>query len=361
MVLAVPPGPGERFSEHERCTLLGFARKLAALRGNPAFGSLDPGKPCPAGAYFVPHRTLVAHEATALGIRGPQDLFGGVVPQDFVATKAISHGLVDPAARSIAGWNPRFGQDTAQCVLQGYTAFALADAQEAGLRLLELGPVRLKPVRASGSRGQVVARDAGELQQALHAMDAAEIASHGLVLEEDLQELRTFSIGQLHAAGLVASYFGVQRSTTNNHGLRVYGGSDLTVARGGYEALAARQPPPEVMHALEQARRYDAAVHACYPGFLVSRSNYDVLVGRDAAGKERSGVLEQSWRAGGATGAELGALERLLADPRRQVVRASCFEVFGTGPEPPPEATVYYRGIDPHVGPLTKFTLVEPA
>jgi hypothetical protein len=41
-------------------------------------------------------------------------------------------------------------------------------------------------------------------------------------------------------------------------------------------------------------------------------------------------------------------------------VRASCFEVFGDSPEPPPHATVYFRGDDPRVGRLTKYTVIDP-
>jgi hypothetical protein len=216
-------------------------------------------------------------------------------------------------------------------------------------------------VRASGSRGQAVVHDDTELLHALQGMDGEEIATHGLVLEEDLQELRTLSIGQVHAAGMTASYFGRQRATRNNRGLVVYGGSELTMVRGGYDALLALQPEPEVVHALRQARRYDAAVRTCYPGFYASRCNYDVILGRDATGAMQAAVLEQSWRAGGGTGPELAGLQRLQAEPRRHVVRAASVEAFGPSPEPPPGATVYYRGTDPHVGPMTKYTIVDPA
>jgi hypothetical protein len=34
--------------------------------------------------------------------------------------------------------------------------------------------------------------------------------------------------------------------------------------------------------------------------------------------------------------------------------------VFGPSPEPPPHASVYYRGREPHLGLLTKYTVVEP-
>ena len=359
VVLALAPEPPETLIEHERCTLLAFVRQLAALRGDRPGGFHAPGSVPHPQAYFVPHRTLTTAQAASLGIAGPEQLFGGVVPHAFVATKAISHPLVDPASNAVPGWNPELGAAIADCVLQGYTVFGMADARTAGERLLARGPVRLKPVRASGSRGQSVVHDTGELDRALQAMDAREITDHGLVLEENLAEMRTFSIGQVQAAGLTASYFGVQRATRNNKGLEVYGGSDLTMVRGGFDALRAVDASPETAHAIAQAQRYDAAVRACYPGFYASRSNYDVLLGRDATGALRSAVLEQSWRVGGATGAELAGLEQLKADPRRDVVRASSWEVFGESHEPPPDATIHYRGNDPHVGPLAKYARVQ--
>ena len=44
---------------------------------------------------------------------------------------------------------------------------------------------------------------------------------------------------------------------------------------------------------------------AAFPGLFASRCNYDVVTGADGVGKHHSGVLEQSWRAGGASGAEI--------------------------------------------------------
>src|SRR3546814_17812091 len=38
-------------------------------------------------------------------------------------------------------------------VLAGYSAFSIEDARDAGRRLLHEGPVRIKPVRATGGRG----------------------------------------------------------------------------------------------------------------------------------------------------------------------------------------------------------------
>ena len=346
-------------SEHERITQMEFARRLAALKDYEMGGLHDPSRPYAGHVYFVPGITLTAGRATALGIRGPGDLFGGVVPHAFVATKVISHPLVAPEATALPGWNPAFGAQVGDAVLDGYAVFNHDDARRAGLRLLASGPVRIKPVRATGGHGQSVARDAAELQRRLEAIDANEIVAHGLVLEENLDEVRTFSIGQVMVGDLTASYFGVQRLTTNNRGAEIYGGSDLTVVRGDFDALLAQGVSPEIASAIGQARRYHAAVVACYAGFFASRSNYDVAVGQDAAGRSRSGVLEQSWRLGGATGAELAALEVFRSDPARNRVRASSVEIFGDSPPPPPQATVYYRGDDPRAGRLTKYTMVE--
>ena len=46
--------------------------------------------------------------------------------------------------------------------------------------------------------------------------------------------------------------------------------------------------------------------------FFASRRNYDVVAGLDARGQRRCGVLEQSWRVGGASPAELVALAAFL-------------------------------------------------
>lgn len=359
VVLAHIPDPEDHASEHERATLLGFSERLAALRGDDPGGFYDPSLDYRAHRYFVPSGTLTAQQAAALGIRSVDDIFGGVVPHAFVGTKAISHPLADAGARTVPGWNAEFARQVGDAVLAGCVAFDTGTALQAGSRLLARGPLRLKPVRATGGRGQSVAHDIAELQSQLQALDRDELDAHGVVLEEHLQEVRTFSVGQVRVAQLTATYYGTQRLTHNNQGDEVFGGSDLHVVRGGFDALLALALPDEVRRAIEQAQRYDAAVHACYPGFFASRSNYDILLGQDASGAVRSAVLEQSWRAGGATGPELAALEVFQREPQRREVRASCFEVFGESPEPPPHAIVYFRGVDSVFGPLTKYTVVQ--
>ena len=352
-------GPGvEPTDGHELWTLDAIARRLAAIKGYRFAGAYDPGERYSGHLYFVPRDTLVLSDAIHLPVNGEADLFGAVVRHGFIATKTITHPLITPQARSPHGWSARFPECVAHDVLRGYSAFSIEDARRAGLRLLNTGPVRLKLACSSGGTGQKTASTAAELDAALIELDADDMVSRGLVLEEDLGEVTTYSVGQVCIENLCISYYGTQNLTANNNGEQVYGGSDLVIVRGGFDALLERKHAPDLALAIGQAMRYDAAVRAEFPGFIASRVNYDVAQGTDARGKRRSGVLEQSWRVGGATPAELAALRTFSQDAQSSIVKASSVEVYGEV-DPPPEAIVMLRGVDPRVGLITKYTLIE--
>ncbi|HYG86650.1 MAG TPA: DUF3182 family protein [Azospirillum sp.] len=355
--------PGERGYEcsHERATCFEVAKRLAVLKGFDAVWEYDAATRYPGPVYFLPSDTLVGVEAAnALGIRGEHDLFGGVVPSSVVGTKAITHPLVGPDAEAPAGWSRDFGHRVQDVVLSGFSAFTFRDARRAGMRLLEHGPVRVKRVQETGGRGQTVVFDAAGLEAVLEAVDPAELAQCGLVLEENLADVTTYSVGQVRVADLVASYHGTQRLTPDNGGAPVYGGSELVVVRGEFDAMPGLGLAEEVRLAVMQGRAYDAAASQCFPELFASRRNYDVAQGLDQRGRRRSGVLEQSWRIGGASSAEIAALEAFRADPLLRAVRAICIEAYGESEVPPPNATVYFRGVDERVGFITKYTLVEP-
>jgi Protein of unknown function (DUF3182) len=352
--------PADRDS-HEGRTRTGIATRLAELKGFAFAGEYDRATRYDDAVYFVPSDALVGIEAAqALGIHDEHDLFGGVVPHRFVATKAITHPLFDGNATPPAGWIPEFAEAVSACVLDGFSAFASGDARRAGARLLERGPVRVKRTLGIGGHGQYVVKAAEELADVLGTIAPDELSTCGVVLEENLDGVTTHSVGQVDVAGLVATYCGTQQLTTNNRGMEVYGGSDLFVVRGDFDALLCFPLAEPVRLAIAQAREYDTAAKACFASFFASRRNYDVVQGMDVQGRQRSGVLEQSWRIGGASGAEVAALEAFRADPNLQSVHAVSAEIYGESPPPPPDAVVYFRGVDARVGPLTKYSRVEP-
>jgi hypothetical protein len=336
---------------------LHIATRLAELKGGVFAGEYGRNAGCNGSVYLVPNDSLIDGEPVrGLAIQSEDDLFGGLVPHPFVATKAITHRLFDAESELPPGWSTAFGIQVADVALRGYSTFVKADARRAGLQLLQIGPVRLKAVNEAGGHGQQVVRTVAELDAALAATTID--ARHGLVVEEEIFEPKTYSIGQVRVEGLVASYHGIQHVTPDNRGKPAYGGSDLWVVRGDFADLLGTAMPEDARQAVMQAMVYDRAADACFHPFFASRRNYDVIWGLDSSGSRKCGVLEQSWRIGGASAAEVAALEILQSDPRITSVYASCVEAYGES-SVPAHACIYFCGTDDSFGKLTKYSVAQ--
>jgi hypothetical protein len=110
--------------------------------------------------------------------------------------------------------------------------------------MLARGPIRVKnPLSASG-KDQTVVTTLNELDAELEKVSADEMATYGLVLEENLRQVRTLSVGEVAVGGLRISYHGTQRTVRDNEGRPVYGGSELVCVRGSWEVLDALPMSP---------------------------------------------------------------------------------------------------------------------
>ncbi|RXQ99132.1 DUF3182 family protein [Pseudoxanthomonas composti] len=337
---------------HEHASLMHFATRMAVLLGGRVDAQAQRG-------YFIPIETLTQEQAEAAGISEERQLFGGVVPMPFVATKLISHGLW-PGGEGGApqGWNPALGEALGEAVLPGYSVFTANDLQAAVEALLATGPVRCKLAHARGGNDQKVVTDAASLQAWMQALRAEDIAA-GVVVEIDLFPADTFSVGCVRVPGHEIAYFGTQRNIRTPRGSTVYGGSQLRVVRGGLEALKSAQLPNGGEEAVRCVQRYEAAIEQAYPAMFASRRNYDLVRGRDGEGRLRCGVLEQSWRFGGASMAEMLAMEALAVQAPPASVDAWTYETYDS--EPVPErAVVYFQGEVAGAGFLTKYAMVMP-
>src|SRR5699024_10049694 len=171
---------------HERATVRALARWLAELLDWPYGGTLEPSAGLPRGSCLLPTRTLVT-SLDPWGIAANATvLLGGRVRHRLTATKAIVHQRLDRAASAPPGWSAEFARAVAPVVLAGYTAFSSAEALRAGQRLLRRGPLRIKPVLASGGRDQRVALDRRDLAAWLAEPESANQCRSGVVLEEEL-------------------------------------------------------------------------------------------------------------------------------------------------------------------------------
>jgi hypothetical protein len=345
---------------HEKITLSQVAESVARLNGCRYAGAFD-AKSHPTGhIFFVPDDTLMLAEAQGLGIHSPRQLYGAATPYPFAKTKAITHRLVGAHAERPLGWSSGFADSVSNAVLPGYTAFNSDDATIAATRLLPLGPIRVKEPLGDGGHGQTVVKEIVDLDLFLEKYLPDSLAPHGLVLETNLRRVTTRSVGHTAIGDRKIAYHGTQRSVRNNRGLLVYGGSHLTCARGGWAELANLPMDAEARLAVSQARTYDRNASR-YPGFFASRRNYDVAQGIDGRGHWRSGVLEASWRSGGASTAELAALTAFAQESSLQVVEAASVKQFGKPSKIPRNAIVHFQGDDPEEGPLLRYTVIKRA
>lgn len=347
-------------SAHEQASQAWVAQRLASITGWAFGGQYHPEHAEGARPYFVPDDTLTASQAANLGISGEEDLFGGVVPHGFVASKVITHGLPTMDAHAPAGWQHDLATSLDAAVLRGFTVFDTAAIAPAARQLLAGGgTIRLKEAQARGGNGQHLVEDARALDGIITTLDPNTVRRHGVVLEQHLERATTCSVGQIHAGGLRLAYIGTQHQVRARDGSEVYGGSSLRILQGGLDALEPVAREGAEREALRHARRYDAAVSAAYPGFYASRRNYDVVAGHDAQGRWRCGVLEQSWRMGGASPAEIVALEAFQRPDAAPLLEVSCHESHDPAQVAPPGAQVHFH--DPSVthGPVLKYARVE--
>ena len=341
---------------HERDTLDWTGREVARLLSLDYAGTADAGDAARPGrrCFHVPDDTLTRAQAEALGIHDGDQLFGGIVPFAFVATKVVSHPLVRPGTVAAEGWCDSLGEALKGATVPGYVAFDRAAAMEAFHRLRASGPVRLKLPEGIGGLGQWLIGDAGDLAGRLAGLDDAAIVQQGIVLELHVHDACTLSVGEVALGCQRIAYHGTQRTVRDAAGREVYGGSDLWVQRGGLDSLLDAPLDALQREAVVKAGLYDRLVLAAYPETCASRRNYDLVSGRGNDGVRLGGVLEQSWRVGGATPAELAALEYLRAHPSVQAVRASTGELHDATP-PPPGAEVFYTAAPGTEGPRCKF------
>jgi hypothetical protein len=344
---------------HEVETNRALARWLAQILGLKFGGSFDPQVHSDRDIYLLPTQTLVgAAAALQLGVKGPEDLWGGYVEHDFICTKAISHGLLNRHAHAPPGWAPLFSERVRTVVLDGLSVFSFDDARPAAEHLLYNGTIRIKPIHACAGRGQEVIKSLDQFDEILARPEAKALFSEGVVLEQDLDQVITHSVGQSFIGEKVLSYCGDQYLTKDAHGEEVYGGSNLLVVQGGYDDLLTLDLPDDVQLAIRQAQVFDDAADEAYPAFYASRRNYDIAQGIASDGQQRSGVLEQSWRMGGASSAEVAALQSFVNDPGMRAIRVSSVETYIDQPLPA-DAIEVYRGPAENSDFLLKYVTVK--
>ncbi len=211
-------------ADHQKATVADIARKVATLMDWDFGGEFDISTRYGQQLYFVPNHTLLTHEARALRIRHHDDLFGGVVPFPFVATKAIVHPLVAPDRELPARLVARLPRSA--CATRCYQVLLPSRCRTRGGRRpsywrsepysAQAWPRHRRARSADGRRARPI------LNPACKACPRPTSNATVVGIELDLAEATTYSIGQVRIGGLEASYCGTQSTTTDNTGATAF-------------------------------------------------------------------------------------------------------------------------------------------
>lgn len=341
-------------SPHNVASVEALATRLSALTGRqllPTLQSFDEND----GTFFVPTFALVRQNGDPE--MNVERFYGGIVHHGFMTTKLVTHPHWHEDDNLPEGWAGSFAACLQDCVLSGFSVFSHRHALEAASTLLKTHKVRFKNPYASGGKDQTVIETVRSLDGFLGSVSDDDIAK-GLVVEEDVENSTTYSVGQVQIENRIASYLGRQYTSHDRDGNEVYAGSRLRMVRGGWDALLHQLQSPVARRIVENARRYDEAARQ-HLGLVASRRNYDVLVGPITENGVRCGVLEQSWRVGGASPAEVLAMEKLAQDETVTAVQAVLRENYDQTPTLREDDFVVYVGDDDFGRPLHKYARIE--
>ena len=274
-----------------------------------------------------------------------------------------------PPRRSLTPSSPRMrprrlagrrssGARVQDAVLAGFTAFSDDDARPCGQA--PAGAWASAHQAGAGDRqggGRVVVSDLAALEAVLDTIDAVRLAEDGLVLEENLTEVTTYSVGQVRVAepdGILlrhpASHAGQQRRD------RVRG---VRAGRrtGRFRGLGRTQSSEDARLAVAQARVYDASRHGLLSRHV--RLAPQLRHGPRAATR-RGGCAAACWSSPGASVARVAPRSRHWKPSAPSLDCARCAPARWRSTvraEPPPHATVYFQGVDERDGPMTKYAL----
>lgn len=270
------------------------------------------------GTYYVPFAAVHEPLAHEVGISGEGDLYGGIVKEPQHADKAILHLLPETDTEHPSWYSTRFARNLSNVTLPGFTTFSAKDTFAAFNKMTEAGlTVRFKDPSNTGGLGQRFIGNHEELDKAIQD-HGDKITEAGAVLEVDLTDHATVTVGYVNLAGQTYTWHGRPYDVQHN-GMTRFGGNELTVVKGNFKQLEKHSPNPHDRLAIRQAERVYEAYS--FLGATVTRATLDAVQGTAHTGEFLSGITDPSLRPSASSAAEIRAIEAFHAHPNAQVVK----------------------------------------
>ncbi len=302
-----------------------LAQYLASITGRIFAGEIFSPRRLGSGDYLLPHKPISLEEGRQFGIINPDQIFGAVI-EPIYAEKSIFHKTV-PNAKFVPSKFPHefatFLNDKG-IVLIGYTAFSIEDVEKAYDLITDAGyAVRVKHPLGSSSTKQFRAKSKKQVLDFVRSEEVATLRKFGMILEVNLlnpndkrADVEGFSGGWTQLEGNIYSYLGRQMFAETGTTDR-YIGTRLQMVRGSVDNLGEVADSLVYQDVYRQLEKVAEATKLL-PYLIGSRMNFDFIYGVregiDGIILDESPsvyVVEQSFRVGGASGAELVGIEYL--------------------------------------------------
>lgn len=271
----------------------------------------------------VPGKTITKLEAEDFGISCDTQIYGAAIDNFDQVGKGILHrtfSLDFPKFHS-----NKFAREIADVVLPGETTFSLSDTADAFRRFdTRRFGARIKQTNESDGLGQYSIKSEEELNEVIAGFDETHIVEHGLVLEPDVIDPKTISIGYARIGEDIFSFIAHQKNdsveevdahTGKLNSRSRYLGATVQVVRGDFNNLfTINNLSYEEKIAVQSSQVFlDAYQEYVFP--IASRLSFDYLYGFDRTGQVIGGITDITARLGGTCPALLNAALAFKCNP----------------------------------------------
>jgi hypothetical protein len=266
--------------------------------------------------YYVPAKTVEASDAIKLGIENSRDLYGAIASKRTATGKSILHPSVSNITPDF--YNPEFAELIQDLVLPGFVGFNPLDILKGYNFFSRSFPARLKLSNESDGLGQFPIQDKLHLEQIIEKIDPSIIAEEGVVLEPELQNPKTISVGFAQIGTKLLSFIAKQKNDVADDDGQLrnrYLGAVVTVVSGDLEQLQTIEGLSEIdLEAVTKCIQFNQHYQKNMD-IIASRLSYDFLFGQNDQGQIFSGITDITGRLGGTCPAIMMALSRLQNNP----------------------------------------------
>jgi|GEM_PF-4402733 len=291
-------------------------------------------------AFILPHGTLCGRHLIADLRLDESNFYGGLVAYPHEQTKVLFRRLLSNNACRPKGWNVEFTEACALFGLPGYAVFSEPDLRHAIHNILgKYQRARIKLATGADGLGQFVIEDPSAIDSIINQIASKGVLDRGACVEVDLSATTTVSVNTENVGPLSVGSIGVHRRDSSIHEAETEVGTDYLIARGGLSdiafSLAEKNGWDLPFSAIvAKVQRLDRLIRHHLPYLLITRRTYQVIIGKDALGRQHIGVLEQCWRRGGSSANTLLAMKSFEQDERLKLVVCSQDNAYAGRLEP---------------------------